>query len=96
MSCGVIEQDLTAVPGSHHPRGTVQHRAEIVPVAQLCLTGRNAHPHRQLHPTLGSDRSIDRRARRGERGSHPVTGVAEQKALVRIDCSRAFRVSVWG
>ena len=34
-------QDLTAVPGSHHPRRAVEHRPEIVSFAQLGLTGRN-------------------------------------------------------
>ena len=78
-------QDLTAVPGGHHPRRAVEHRPEVVPVAQLGLTGRDAHPHRQLQRPLRSDRSIDSRPRRRERGNHAVTGVAEQKPVVRLD-----------
>jgi hypothetical protein len=81
----VSQQNLTAMPGSHHPRRTVEHRTEIVPVAQFGLTGRNAHPHRQLQRPLRSDRSINRRARRRECGNHAVTAVAEQKAVVRLN-----------
>ena len=44
------QQDLTAVPGGHHPRCTVEHRTEVVPIPQLGLTGRQPHPHRQLQP----------------------------------------------
>ena len=29
--CRVGHQDLTAVPGGHHPRSTVEHRPEVVP-----------------------------------------------------------------
>ena len=48
------------MPGGHHPRRTVQHRTEVVPVAQLCLTGRQPHPHRQLQRPLRSHRGIHR------------------------------------
>src|SRR6478672_3358332 len=65
------------MPGGHHPRSAVERRSEVVPVAQLCLPGPNAHP--QLHPTPCRDRSIDSRPRPGERGNHALTGVAEQK-----------------
>ena len=75
----VGQQDLTAVPGAHHPRSTVEHRAEVVPIPQLCLPGRNAHPHRQLQRSLRCHRSIDRTLGRGEGCAYPVTGVAEQK-----------------
>ena len=78
-------EHLASVPGSHHPRRAIQHRSEVVAVAQLCLTGRDAHPHRQLQRPLCSDRSINRRARRRERGNHAVTGVPEQKTVVRLD-----------
>ena len=78
-------QDLTAVSGGHHPRSPVEHRAEIVTVPQFGLTGRQPHPHRQLQRSLRSDRSINRRPRRRERGSHTVTGVAEQKPVVPLD-----------
>ena len=73
------EQDLTAMPGSHHPRGTVQHRTEVVPVPQFGLAGRQPHPHRQLQRPLRVHRGIHRRPRRGERRAHPVAGVLEQK-----------------
>jgi hypothetical protein len=48
----VGHQDLATVPGSHHPRGAVEHGAEVVPVPQLGLPSRNAHPHRQLQRPL--------------------------------------------
>ena len=73
------------MPGGHHPRSAVEHRPEIVAVPQLGLTGRDTHPHRQLQRPLRSDRSVDSRPRRGERRSHAVTGVAEQKAVVRLN-----------
>ena len=73
------------MPGGHHPRRAVEHRAEVVPVPQLGLTGRDAHPHRQLQRPLSGDRGVDSRPRRGERGNHTVTGVAEQKPVVRLN-----------
>ena len=34
QTCGrTIEQDLAAVPARHHPRGAVEHRAEVVTAA---------------------------------------------------------------
>ena len=74
------------MPGGHYPRGPVENRAEVVPVPQLGLTGRHAHPHRQLQRNLGSDSGINRALRRGECRAHPVTGVFEQPAPVRLDC----------
>ena len=65
----VGHQDLTAMPGGHHPRRAVEHRAEVVPVAQFGLAGRQPHPHRQLQRPLRGDRSIDSGPRRGERGA---------------------------
>ena len=79
------QQDLTAVPGGHHPCRTIQHRTEIVPVAQLGFPGRQPHPHRQLQCPLRGHRGIDRGSRRGERGAHAVAGVLEQQAAVRLD-----------
>jgi hypothetical protein len=70
MCCGVIEQDLTAVPGGHHPSRAVQHRPEVVPVPQFGLTGRQTHPHRQLKCPLCCHRGINGRLRRVERGNH--------------------------
>ena len=66
-----------------------ENRPEVVPVPQFGLAGRHAHPHRQLQRPLCSDRSINRRARRRERGDHAVAGVAEQKAVVRLDRASA-------
>ncbi len=81
----VGQQDLTAVSGGHHPRSTIEHRAEVVAVAQLGFAGRQPHPHRQLQRPLRGHRGIHRRPGRGERGAHPVTGVLEQPAAVRLD-----------
>ena len=36
------QQDLTAVPGGHHPRRTIEHRTEVVALAQLGFAGRHA------------------------------------------------------
>jgi len=70
--------------GGHHPRSSVEHRAEVVPVAPLGLPGRDPHPHRQLQLPLCRDRGVDRRSRRGKRGNHAVTGMAEQETVVRL------------
>ena len=43
------------------------------------------HPHRQLECQLRGDRGVNRGPRRGERGTHPVAGVLEQPASVRLD-----------
>ena len=59
------------MPGSHHPRGPVEHRPEVVPVPQFGLTGRHPHPHRQLQRALRRDRSVNGGLRRGERGTTP-------------------------
>ena len=58
------QQDLTAMPGGHHPRRTIEHRTEVVPTAQLGFAGRDAHPHRQLQRPLRSHRGINRGPRR--------------------------------
>ena len=73
------------MPGGHHPRGTVQHRTEVVGLPQFGLAGRDPHPHRQLQLQLRGHRRIDRTPRRGERGAHPIPGVLEQPAPVRLD-----------
>jgi hypothetical protein len=63
--------------GGHHPCGPVEHRSEVVSVAQFGFTGGNPYPHRQLKCPLCRERSIDSRARRRERGGrHAVTVVA--------------------
>ena len=79
------QQDLTAVTGGHHPRSPIQHRTEVVAVAQFGFAGRDPHPHRQLQRPLRSHRGIDRRPGRRECGTHPVTGVLEQPTAVRLD-----------
>ncbi len=76
------------MPRRHHPRGAVQHGAEVVAAAQFGLAGGDTHPHRQLQRSLSGDRGIDRRTRRGEHRAHPVAGVVEQPAIVRFDGSR--------
>jgi hypothetical protein len=48
------------VPGRHHSRGAVEQRTEVVAVAQLRLTRRQAHPNRQLKCPLRSHRGFDR------------------------------------
>ena len=57
----VGQQDLTAMTGGHHARGTIQNRSEIVALTQLGFAGRQAHPHRQLQCPLCSHRRIHRR-----------------------------------
>ena len=79
------QQDLTAVPGGHHPRGTVEHRTEIVRPPQLGFAGRDPHPHRQLQRPLRGHRRIHRRPGRGERGTHTIAGVLEQATAVRLN-----------
>ena len=73
------------MPGGHHPRSAVQHRAEIVSVPQFGLPGRNAHAHRELQLPLRGNGGIDCGLRRCERGDHTVAGVAEQVAVMRLD-----------
>ena len=67
----VGQQDLTTMPGGHHPCSTIQHRTEVIPIPQFGFAGRQPHPHRQLQCPLCGHRRIHRRARRGERGTHP-------------------------
>jgi hypothetical protein len=76
---------LTAVTGGHHPRGAIQYRTEVVRPPQLGFAGGDAHPDRQLQRPLRSHRSVDRTRWRGERGAHPITGVLEHEAAVRLD-----------
>ena len=59
---GAVDQDLSAVACGHHPCGSVEHRAEVVVSAEFGLTGRDAHPHRQLQRPLRVYRGIDGRA----------------------------------
>jgi hypothetical protein len=73
------------VTGGHHACGPIQNRSEIVALRQLGFAGRDPHPHRQLQRPLRGHRGIDRCPRRGERGTHPVTGVLEQEAAVRLN-----------
>ena len=55
-----------------------EYGAEVVIAAQLRLARRDSHPNGQFQRPLRSDRRIDRRPRRGEHSTHPVTGVLEQ------------------
>ena len=57
----VGQQDLTAMPGGHHPRRTVQHRTEVIPTPQFGFAGRQPHPHRQFQRPLRGYRGIHRR-----------------------------------
>ena len=59
----VGQQDLTTMPGGHHPRSTIQRRTEVIPVAQFGFAGRQPHPHRQLQRPLRGHRGIDRGCR---------------------------------
>ena len=81
------------MPGGHHPRRTVEHRTEVIRLPQLGFAGRQPHPHRQLQRPLRGYRRIDGRPGRGERGAHPITGVLEQPAAVRLD--RPRNTSSW-
>ncbi len=66
-------------------RRTVEHRTEVIPLAQLGLAGRQSHPHRQLQCPLRSERGIHCGSRRGERRAHPVAGVLEHVSAVRLN-----------
>ena len=78
-------QHLAAMARGHHTCGAVQHRTEIIRPPQLGFTGRQPHPHRQLQRPLRGHRGVNRTPRRGERRTHPVAGVLEQPAAVRLD-----------
>ena len=73
------------MPGGHHPSSPVEHRPEVVPVAQFGFTGRDPHPHRQLQLPLRGDRRVHRRPRRGKRGDHTIARVTEQEPVVRLN-----------
>jgi hypothetical protein len=55
-------QDLTTMPGGHHPCGTIEHRAEVVPISQLRFTGCQPHSYRQLQGPLRGYGGIHRRS----------------------------------
>ena len=67
----------------HYPCGAIQHCTEIIPVPQIGLTGRNAHPNRQAEFALRGNRGIDGRTRRLECRAYPVAGVFEQPTIMR-------------
>ena len=73
------------MPSGHHPRGTIEHRPEVITLAQLSFTGRQPHPHRQLQCPLRGYSSVDCGPRRGKRGAHSITGVFEQVTALRLD-----------
>jgi hypothetical protein len=54
------QQDLTAVPGGHHPRGAIEHHTEVVGPAQLGFAGCDAHPDGQLEFPLRGHGGINR------------------------------------
>ena len=83
---GVAHQDLAAVTGGHHPGDAVQRRPEVVAVALV-------RPRRWPPPCAPAARacrwastaaSIAAPGRR-EHGAHPVAGVLEHRAAVRLD-----------
>ncbi len=67
----VRHQDLSTVSCSHHPSSAVEHRSEVVTVAQLSLAGGDTDPHRQLQLPLRIDCGGDCRRRRCERSHTP-------------------------
>jgi hypothetical protein len=56
----VGQQDLTAVPGGHHPSRTIEHGTEVIPTPQLGFAGRQPHPHGQLQRPLRGYSGVDR------------------------------------
>ena len=58
-----VDQDLTAVPGGHHPGCAVERGAEVVVTPLFGFTGRDAHPDRQFQRALRGDGRVDRRLR---------------------------------
>ena len=80
-----VEQDLAAVACRHQSGRAVQHWAGIIAIVQLSLSGCDADAHRQFQRPLCGDRGVDGGARRGEYGAHPVAGVLEDVARVRLD-----------
>ena len=69
----------------HHPRGSIEHRSEVVPVSQLGLAGRQSHSHRQLQLPLRVDRGVHSRHRRREGRHATVARVAEQEPVIPLD-----------
>ena len=73
------------MPGGHHSCGSIEHRTEVIILAQLGFTGRNPNPDRQLQLALCGYGGIHRRFRGGEGGAYPVAGVFEQPTPVRLN-----------
>jgi len=73
------------VPGGHHPRRTVEHGTEVVPVSQLGLPGGQSHSHRQLQLPLRVDRGVHGTHRRREGRTYTVTGVLEQEPALCLN-----------
>ena len=65
------DQDLAAVTGRHHPRRSVQHRAEIVIARTVSLAGGDTHAHRQTQPPLRLHGGVDRGPSRPEAAHTP-------------------------
>ena len=73
----------------HHPRGPVEHCAEVVVSTQFGLTGGDAHAHRQFQRPLRGDGGVDGGARRSECRAHTVTGVLEHQPSCVSTVSRS-------
>ena len=71
--------------GSHHPRGAIEHRAEVIRPPQLGFAGRQPHPHRQLKRPLRGYCGIHCCPRRRECRAHAIAGVLEHETAVCLD-----------
>jgi hypothetical protein len=69
----------------HHSCGSIEHRSELVPVAQLGLAGCQSHSHRQLQLPLRVDRGAHGGHRRREGRHETIARVAEQEPVIRLD-----------
>ena len=87
-------QDLAAVGDGHEPGGTVERRAEVVPVALFGLPGVDPDPHRDGRPlrpqldgqgALSGDGGRDGVAGTGELGGQTVAAGGEHVPAVAVD-----------
>ena len=69
----------------HHSCGAIEHRSEVVPVAQLGLAGCQTHSHRQLQLPLRVDRGVHGGHRRREGRHETIARVAEQEPVIGLD-----------
>ena len=91
----VGQQDLTTMSSGHHSCGSIEHRSEVIAVAQLRLAGCQSHSHRQLQRPLRVDRGVHGGDRRREGRHDTVAAVAEQEPVIRLD-GRAQHLVVHG